>query len=93
MKRARKVSRKAQQSAGAVYWHFRSKDALVDAILMRIKDDWQRVVLDRLDDGLSPMDKVDRLFTNYQELLYREPTSACFSNAPCSTPTRRFTRK
>jgi TetR/AcrR family acrAB operon transcriptional repressor len=72
------IARRARITKGAIYWHFRGKDALVDAIFERIKEDWQRTVLRRLGDGASPMDKVDRLFANYRELLSKEPEICLF---------------
>jgi TetR/AcrR family acrAB operon transcriptional repressor len=87
------IARHARITKGAIYWHFRSKDALVDAILKRIRDEWQVVVLRPVRDGATPMDKVERLFTNYGELLSRTPEVCLFLQRAMLEPNTKISRK
>lgn len=87
------IARRARITKGAIYWHFRSKDALVHAIFERIREDWQRTVLRRLGDAASPMDKVERLFANYHELLSQEPEICLFLQRAMLEPNAKIVRK
>jgi AcrR family transcriptional regulator len=87
------IARRARVTKGAVYWHFRSKDHLVDAILQRIKEDWQRVVLHRLAAAVDPSDKVERLFDSYHALLSEEREICLILQRAMLEPDAALTRK
>ena len=63
---------------GAIYWHFESKEDLFAAILARIKDEWQRTVVDRVRDARGAREKLDHLFANYGVLLAQHPEVCLF---------------
>jgi TetR/AcrR family transcriptional repressor of nem operon len=53
-------------SKGGLYNHFKSKDQLFYAALSEAQQIWREKNLDGLDDLDDPVDKVIRLFENYQ---------------------------
>lgn len=70
------ISSAAGITKGAIYWHFDSKQALFDAILDRIKADWQRTVMAGVDEATDPREKLSRLFDNYL-VLFTEESEVC----------------
>jgi AcrR family transcriptional regulator len=63
---------------GAVYWHFAGKDALFDALLDFIRDEWRRSVLDPVRTAATPSAQLSALFDGYAELLGRCPEVCLF---------------
>jgi TetR/AcrR family transcriptional regulator, acrAB operon repressor len=63
---------------GAVYWHFKGKEELFDAILERIRARWQEVVLRPVTDGSAPRARLDFLFDCYTELFTEAPERCLF---------------
>jgi AcrR family transcriptional regulator len=59
------VAKEAGITKGAIYWHFASKDALVTALLDRIREVWQQTVLAPVLAEADPRRKVDELFARY----------------------------
>jgi len=56
----------AGASKGGLYNHFKSKDQLFYAALSEARHIWREKNLDGLDDLDDPVEKVTRLFENYQ---------------------------
>lgn len=63
---------------GAIYWHFENKEALFAAILDKMKYNWQRIVLQHVDEVDSPREKIDQLFDNFYLLLMQDPDISIF---------------
>lgn len=63
---------------GAIYWHFKNKEALFAAILDKMKHNWQRIVLQHVGEVANPQEKIDKLFDNYYLLLVKEPDVSIF---------------
>jgi TetR/AcrR family acrAB operon transcriptional repressor len=63
---------------GAIYWHFRSKDALFDALLDYIRRQWRTTVLRPMLESRDPVSRFQLLFDGYQALFEREPDECLF---------------
>ena len=67
-----RVAKEAGCTKGAVYWHFRDKDALVGAALEHLKERWLEGLQDHLEQLDSAPDKLDRLLDNFLRLVLNE---------------------
>jgi TetR/AcrR family transcriptional regulator, acrAB operon repressor len=72
------ITEAAGITKGAIYWHFDSKDALFEAILGQIRDDWQEAVRNPLERESDPLRKIELLFDQYALFLKREPEVCLF---------------
>jgi len=63
---------------GAIYWHFRSKDALFDALLDYVRRQWRATVLRPMLQGRDPATRFQLLFDGYRNLFEREPDECLF---------------
>jgi AcrR family transcriptional regulator len=72
------IARNAGITKGAIYWHFESKEALFAAILDKIKNDWQRIVMRQVDEITDPRLKLEKLFDNYLLLFAQQPEVCLF---------------
>jgi AcrR family transcriptional regulator len=78
------ASKKAQQATaagvtkGAIYWHFRNKDELFQAILDRIRLRWHDRVLAPVTMASSPRVRLERLFDGYAQLFDETPEICLF---------------
>jgi AcrR family transcriptional regulator len=72
------IAREARLTKGAIYWHFENKDALFAAILGRIREVWQRDVLQPLSAEADPRKKLERLFDHYAHLFTEDPHVCLF---------------
>ena len=75
---------------GAIYWHFENKEALFAAILDKMKQNWQRIVLQHVDEVDNPREKIDQLFENFYLLLVLEPDCSIFLQRLCLEPDGKY---
>ncbi len=62
----------AGASKGGLYNHFKSKDELFEAVLIRARGIWQAKVLKDLDKLHSPLAKIRLFLDNYQRLYLKD---------------------
>ncbi len=72
------IANSAGITKGAIYWHFDNKEALFAAILDKMKHNWQRMVLQSVDEVDNPRDKIEQLFENFYLLLVQDPDISIF---------------
>jgi TetR/AcrR family acrAB operon transcriptional repressor len=72
------IARACGITKGAVYWHFKGKEELFDAILERIRARWQEVVLRPVTAGCAAPARLDFLFDCYTELFTEAPERCLF---------------
>jgi TetR/AcrR family acrAB operon transcriptional repressor len=72
------IANSAGITKGAIYWHFENKEALFAAILDKMRHNWQRMVLQHVDEVHDPRDKIDQLFENFYLLLGQDPDISIF---------------
>jgi AcrR family transcriptional regulator len=72
------IAKGAGITKGAIYWHFRNKEALFAAILDKMKHNWQRIVLQHVDEVEDTLEKIDQLFENFYLLLVQDPDTSIF---------------
>ena len=72
------IANSAGITKGAIYWHFQNKEALFAAILDKMRHNWQRIVLQHVDEVDNPRDKIDQLFENFYVLLVQDPDISIF---------------
>jgi TetR/AcrR family acrAB operon transcriptional repressor len=72
------IARAAHITKGAVYWHFKGKDELFQAILDRIRIRWQEMVLRPVSVESSAVLRLECLFDCYVE-LFTEAPERCLS--------------
>src|SRR3990172_835325 len=72
------IANSAGITKGAIYWHFQNKEALFAAILDKMKHNWQRIVLQHVDEVDDPREKIDQLFENFYLLLVQDPDTSIF---------------
>ena len=66
------VAQEAGWTKGAVYWHFRDKDALVAAAIDYLAERWLTCLSDHLDQIDGALDRLDRLLDNFLRLALNE---------------------
>jgi len=67
-----RVAKEAGWTKGAVYWHFRDKDALVSAALDWVMERWLNGLQDHVGQLDAPLDQLDRLLDNFLRLALHE---------------------
>ena len=72
------VATAAGVTKGAIYWHFRNKDELFQAILDRIRSRWHDRVLAPVTKASNPRVRLERLFDGYAQ-LFDETPEICLS--------------
>lgn len=72
------VATAAGVTKGAVYWHFRNKDELLQAILDRIRSRWHERVLAPVTKASNPRVRLERLFDGYAQLFDETPETCLF---------------
>jgi AcrR family transcriptional regulator len=72
------VATAAGVTKGAIYWHFRHKDALFQAILDRIRSRWHDRVLAPVTKASNPRARLERLFDGYARLFDETPEICLF---------------
>ena|SRR5258708_944658 len=72
------VATAAGVTKGAIYWHFRNKDELFQAILDRIRSRWHDRVLAPVTKASNPRVRLDRLFDSYAQLVDETPEICLF---------------
>jgi AcrR family transcriptional regulator len=72
------IARAAGITKGAVYWHFKNKQELFQAILERIRQRWQEEVMKPLSAKWSPTLRLEALFDGYAELFGDAPELCLF---------------
>jgi AcrR family transcriptional regulator len=72
------IARAAGVTKGAIYWHFKSKDDLFDAILERIRTRWQDVVLKPVIGRHGSRGQLEQLFDSYVNLFLESPEICLF---------------
>jgi TetR/AcrR family transcriptional regulator, acrAB operon repressor len=85
------VAAAAGVTKGAIYWHFRNKDELLQAILDRIRSRWHDRVLAPVTKASNPRVRLERLFDGYAQLFGETPEVCLFlqqtlldtQNKPC----------
>lgn len=78
---------------GALYWHFESKEDLVQAVLDGIRQDWREHVLRRVDAARDPVERIQRLFENYGRLLSDRPQICLFLQRAAFDPDPTLRRR
>jgi len=72
------IAKRAGITKGAIYWHFTNKEALFEAILDRIKHDWQTTVMLHVEEAAGARLKFEKLFDNYFLLFDKQPEVCLF---------------
>jgi AcrR family transcriptional regulator len=72
------IASAAAITKGAVYWHFKSKDALFAAILDAIRTRWQDAVLTRVSADIPAAARLQQLFAGYARLFTDDPEICLF---------------
>jgi TetR/AcrR family acrAB operon transcriptional repressor len=72
------VAAAAGVTKGAIYWHFRNKDELFQAILDRIRSRWHDRVLAPVTKASHPRVRLERLFDGYAQLFDETPEICLF---------------
>jgi AcrR family transcriptional regulator len=62
------VAKQTGCTKGAVYWHFRDKDALVAAALDSVMERWVGGLQDHVEQIDAPLDQLDRVLDNFLRL-------------------------
>ena len=72
------IAHAAGVTKGAMYWHFKNKNDLFLAMLARIRQRWQEVVLLPVSNRPTPSAQINHLFDCYAELLEKSPEICLF---------------
>jgi AcrR family transcriptional regulator len=72
------VATAAGVTKGAIYWHFRNKDELFQALLDRIRSRWHDRVLAPVTKASHPRARLERLFDGYAQLFDDTPEICLF---------------
>src|SRR5258708_9239521 len=72
------VATAAGVTKGAIYWHFRNKDELFQAILDRIRSRGHDRVLAPVTKASNPRVRLDRMFDGYARLVDQTPEVCLF---------------
>jgi len=72
------IGRSVNITKGAVYWHFQSKEELFQAILERIRDRWQQMILQPVSAEKSASARLQLLFDRYSQLFHETPEICVF---------------
>ncbi|HJU43991.1 MAG TPA: TetR family transcriptional regulator [Vicinamibacterales bacterium] len=72
------VARAAGVTKGAIYWHFRNKDDLFQAILDDIRSRWQEAVLTPVSSVRDPRARLECFFDGYAKLFTDTPEICLF---------------
>jgi len=72
------IAQKAGISKGAIYWHYQSKEVLVQAVLLRAKLAWQDIIPLGIDQTKIAEERLRLLFRNYLVLLTKHHDLSLF---------------
>ena len=72
------VAREAEVATGTAYVHYESKDELVYATYLEIKEELGVTVLEKYDAAASPFDQWDHMLKTAYDFLSEEPERARF---------------
>ena len=72
------IAKEAGVATGTAYVHYESKDELVFATYLEIKEELGVAVLEEYDAAASPFDRWDHMLKTAYEFLSEEPESARF---------------
>ena len=87
------IANSAGITKGAIYWHFENKEALFAAILDKMRHNYQRMVLQHVDEVDSPLDKIDKLFENFYLLLVQDPDISIFLQRVILEPDGKYSAR
>jgi AcrR family transcriptional regulator len=72
------IARAAGITKGAVYWHFKNKEELFQAILERIRERWRQEVMKPLSSKATSILRLEALLDGYAELFGDAPEFCLF---------------
>jgi AcrR family transcriptional regulator len=72
------IAQQAGITKGAVYWHFGSKEDLFSAILDRVRERWQAMILRPVSIQTSPRKQLEQMFECYEVFFGEAPATCLF---------------
>ncbi len=67
------ICRHAGTAKTALYWHFKSKEGLLNAIIERVNEDWIREINESTNAVGDPGERLDRLITAMRSIVENKP--------------------
>lgn len=67
------ICRHAGTAKTALYWHFKSKEGLLNAIIERVNEDWIQEIEASTATGGDPSERLDRLISALRDIVEKKP--------------------
>jgi len=67
------ICRHAGTAKTALYWHFKSKEGLLNAIIERVNEDWITEISRSIDSTGEPAERLDQLLAALREIVETKP--------------------
>jgi AcrR family transcriptional regulator len=67
------ICRHAGTAKTALYWHFKSKEGLLNAIIERVNEDWITEISRSIDSIGEPAERLDQLLDALREIVETKP--------------------
>ena len=67
------ICRHAGTAKTALYWHFKSKEGLLNAIIDRVNEDWIREITNSIDSVGEPAERLDALIASLRNIVETKP--------------------